>query len=97
MLRFIGRCLWGVVVFIAGAGHVQATAGNVHGNTIAPSNQSIDVQIQDINGNWLTIIVVVGGGNSQLVTTRMRDVQNAHPGKRVRAVVQGTNQVVDIW
>lgn len=97
MLRFIGRCLWGIVVFGAGAGYVQAATGNDFQNSIAASNQSIDVQIQDVNGNWSTVLVVVGGGNSQQVTARMRDAQNSNPGKRVRAVVQGTNQVVDIW
>lgn len=55
---------------------------------------SITIQFQDTTGNWLTAQQGVQP-QQQVVLARMKDVQRAHPKKRVRAVTS-SGRLVDM-
>lgn len=56
--------------------------------------RTVNIQIQDVNGNWLTIQSLFGPTENE-VSIRMRETSKFHPNKRVRAVEQN-GTVVDI-
>ena len=53
------------------------------------------IQVQDVNYNWLTI-QSCGSSTDTEIRRRMLEVSRSYPNKRVRAVTQGTNAIVDI-
>lgn len=66
----------------------------VNGGISSPNiAQNIEIQMQDINGNWRTMQVVQN--IPALIISGMRQVQSQFPGHRVRAV-DSNSRVVDI-
>lgn len=57
-------------------------------------SQRITIQIQDINGNWLTINTT-DDSNGQYVTQRMLEAQKQSPTGRVRALYEN-GQLYDV-
>lgn len=53
----------------------------------------IDIQVQDLFGNWRTISVVQNF--SQTITMEMKAISSRYPDKRVRAVDEN-GRIVDI-
>lgn len=53
----------------------------------------IDIQLQDLSGNWRTYSQTVN--NSQQILQEMKNLQNRHPDQRVRAVDKN-GRIVDI-
>lgn len=54
---------------------------------------SIDIQLQDLSGNWRTFGQTVN--NSQQILQEMKNLQSRYPNQRVRAVDQN-GRIVDI-
>ena len=44
----------------------------------------VDIQLQDMTGNWRTIATTLN--NSQMILIRMKELKDRYPDKRVRAV-----------
>jgi len=44
----------------------------------------VQIQFQDLTGNWMTVRITQN--NSQMIIIAMRDVKQIYPDKRVRAV-----------
>ena len=47
-------------------------------------DQQVQIQLQDIMGNWRTYNITLN--NSQMVLSEMKQLANQFPGQRVRAV-----------
>jgi len=56
-------------------------------------DQQVQIQLQDITGNWRTYNVTLN--NSQMVLSEMKQLSNQFPGQRVRAVDMD-GKIVDI-
>ena len=56
--------------------------------------RNVNVQIQDKNGNWLTIHTLTNPTDVD-IRVRMQEAAKFHPNRRVRAVEQN-GSVVDI-
>lgn len=54
----------------------------------------IYIQVQDVGGNWLTT-QVTSTNHDQYVRSLMKQAQQGHPGKRVRAI-DADERVIDI-
>ncbi len=57
-------------------------------------SNTIQVQFQDIGRNWVTVQANVQN-QSQMIMTRMREVQRMYPDKRVRAIDE-SGRLVDM-
>jgi hypothetical protein len=47
-------------------------------------DQQVEIQLQDITGNWRTYNITLN--NSQMILSEMMQLSNQFPGQRVRAV-----------
>lgn len=56
--------------------------------------ETIAIQIQDVNGNWLTT-QITNTKHDQYIRSLMETAQKSHPGKRVRAI-DGSGRILDI-
>jgi hypothetical protein len=59
-----------------------------------PDFDKVDIQYLDVAGGWQTVATV--DNDSTQITYGMEQAGNTFAGHRVRAVKQGTKQVVDI-
>jgi hypothetical protein len=53
----------------------------------------IQIQLQDLSGNWRTFSITLN--NSQMILQEMHSLADRYPGQRVRAV-DNNGRVVDI-
>lgn len=56
--------------------------------------ETILIQIQDVNGNWLTT-QTTNTNNDQYIRSLMQTAQKSYPGKRVRAL-DGSGKIIDL-
>ena len=56
-------------------------------------DQQVQIQLQDIMGNWRTYNITLN--NSQMILSEMTQLANQFPGQRVRAVDMN-GRIVDI-
>jgi formamidopyrimidine-DNA glycosylase len=56
-------------------------------------DQQVQIQLQDIMGNWRTYNITLN--NSQMILSEMTQLANQFPGQRVRAVDMN-GKIVDI-
>ena len=55
----------------------------------------VDIQAQDLSGNWRTYHTTSLIGNSQRILSEMKSLQERYPNYRIRAVDQN-GRIVDI-
>lgn len=55
---------------------------------------SVNVEFQDVTGNWITVSVTEN--QPQLVLLRMKEIKRLYPDKRVRAVDAQTGALIDV-
>lgn len=58
------------------------------------AGQRVLIQVQDINGNWLTVNST-DDSNYQNITIRMKESRNQSPTGRVRAITE-TGSLLDV-
>lgn len=56
-------------------------------------DDSVQIQLQDITGNWRTYSITIN--HSQMILSEMQQLSDRYPGQRVRAVDMN-GKIVDI-